>query len=167
MIFRILYPYISIVIHLNDCASILDNIADNTSCSHYFFRQRVTHDCASILDNIAKNTSCSHYFSHGGSLHQYSFSWMIFALVYAMYTCIYRCIHVHCTCWALHLPVWVVSTATGVQVIPALSQSILISRAHRIPHCYWTTTSWKLISSVCMQKICKKTAINTCTCTCI
>ena len=44
-------------------------------------RQRVTHDCASILDSIANNTSFSHCFSHGASLHQHSFSRMIFTPV--------------------------------------------------------------------------------------
>ena len=44
----------------------------------YIFRHRVTHDCASI---IAKKTSCSHCFSHCTSLHQHSFSRMIFTLV--------------------------------------------------------------------------------------
>ena len=44
----------------------------------------VTHDCASILDSIAKETSCFHYFSHGASLHRHSFSRMIFTLVYSM-----------------------------------------------------------------------------------
>ena len=34
----------------------------------------VTHDCASILDSIAKETSCFHYFLHGASLHRHSFS---------------------------------------------------------------------------------------------
>ena len=41
------------------------------------------HDCASILDNIAKKTSCSHCFSHGTSLHQHSFSRMIFSRIFA------------------------------------------------------------------------------------
>ena len=43
--------------------------------------QRVMHDCASILDSISKKTSCFNYFSHGASLHQYSFSRMIFTQV--------------------------------------------------------------------------------------
>ena len=40
---------------------------------------RVTHDCGSILDSVAKKTSC---YSHTAPLHHYSFSCMIFALVY-------------------------------------------------------------------------------------
>ena len=35
-----------------------------------------------VSDSIAKKTSCSHCFSHGASLHQHSFSRMIFTLVY-------------------------------------------------------------------------------------
>ena len=34
---------------------------------------QVTHDCASILENSAKITSCSHYFLHGAFLHHHSF----------------------------------------------------------------------------------------------
>ena len=47
----------------------------------YIFKQRVMHDCASILDSIAKEIACFHYFSHGASLHHCSFSRMIFTLV--------------------------------------------------------------------------------------
>ena len=39
------------------------------------------HDCAIVSLIVAKKTSCSHCFSHGASLHQHSFSRMIFTLV--------------------------------------------------------------------------------------
>ena len=40
------------------------------------------HDCASILDNIAKKTSCSHCFSHGTyiSIHSFFFTYFYEAI---------------------------------------------------------------------------------------
>ena len=63
--------------------SLLSNtIKDTSTIMHNsFLRIQAKDDCASILDSIAKRASCSHCFSHCASLHQYSFSRMIFTLV--------------------------------------------------------------------------------------
>ena len=59
--------------------SLLSNTIKDTSTimrNPSLHMHRVTHDCASILDSIAKKTL---FFA---SLHQHSFSRMIFTLVY-------------------------------------------------------------------------------------
>ena len=80
----LLLPPIGALYSLGTRSRLSNAIKDSSTSMHnppHIFRPRVTHDCATILDSIAKKTSCSQDFSHGTSLHQHSFSRMIF------YTC--------------------------------------------------------------------------------
>ena len=54
------------------------------------------HDCASILDNIAKKTSCSHCFSHGTYISIHSF-FHVFLRSYSAYNYVVTRMR-KCTC---------------------------------------------------------------------
>ena len=65
--------------------SLLSNTIKDTSTimrNPFLHIQAKGYALYSIFDSIAKKTSYSHCFSHGASLHQHSFSRMIFTLVY-------------------------------------------------------------------------------------
>ena len=72
----------------------------------------------SILDSIAKKASCSHCFSHVTSLHQHSFSRMIFTLVSRIF------VKLACMCSCAHAQTYGASAAPCHHVLSAVARRI-------------------------------------------